>query len=72
MTKDNTNSVQNDTSDNQDDWNDFKILETGGIRHSGKIGKLKDDNSYVVGNKGGSFQDRLLKNILIMKKEWRT
>ena len=25
----------------------------------GKIGKLKDDNNYVLGNEGDTFQDNL-------------
>ena len=56
MSRDNTNSMQNDTSDNQDDWNDSKFLEIGGFKHSDKIGKLKYDKMYVLGNTVNSFK----------------
>ena len=48
--------MQNDTSDNQDDWNDSKFLEIGGFKHSDKIGKLKYDKMYVLGNTVNSFK----------------
>ena len=58
MSKDNTHFIQNDTSENQDDLNDSEILEIRGIKHGGKIGKLKDNNNYLLGNKGDNFQKR--------------
>ena len=64
MSKDNTNSVQNDTSDNQDDLNDLEILETGGFKYGGKIGKFKDDKDYVSGNGGDNFQEKPLRTLL--------
>ena len=67
--RDNKNSTQNDTSDNQYDWNDSEILEIGGFKYSYKIGKSEDDNKYVLGNKGDSFQDKLLKNVLDNRKK---
>ena len=59
MSKDNTNSVQNDTSDNQDDLNNSEVLEIVGFKHGGKIGKLKDGNNYFLGNKGDNFNKNL-------------
>ena len=67
MSEDVTNSIQNDTFDNQDDLNHSEILEIGGFKHGVKIGKFKDDNNYVLGNEGDTFQDKLLKMFLIMK-----
>ena len=52
MSNGNTNSIQNGTSDNQDDLNYSEILEIGLIKHGGKIGILEDGNNYVLGNKG--------------------
>ena len=52
MSNGNTNSIQNDTSDNQDDLDYSEILEIGLIKHGGKIGILGDGNNYVLGNKG--------------------
>ena len=68
MSKDNKTPTQNDTSYNQDDLNDPEILEIEGFKHGGKIGKLKDDNDFVLGNKGDNFQYKLLKNVLDNEK----
>ena len=43
-------------------------MEIGAIKYGGKIGKLIDDNNYFLGNKGGSFQGNILKNILDNEK----
>ena len=40
MSKDNPNSIENDTYDNQDDLNYSEILEIGGIKHGGNFGNL--------------------------------
>ena len=37
-------------------------MEIGLIKHDGKIGKLKDDGNYFLGNKGDNFQDKLQKS----------
>ena len=52
MSKDNPSLIQNDAFQNQDDLND-SVMEI--IKHGGKIGKLKDDNKYVLDNKGDNF-----------------
>ena len=36
-------------------------MKIGGIKHGGKIGKLKYDNNYVLVNKGDTFQEKILK-----------
>ena len=64
MSKDISNSIQNDTLENQDDLNDPEILETGGFKHGGKIGKFMNDKNYVSGNGCDSFQDKLLRTPL--------
>ena len=38
------------------------------IKHGGKIGKFKDDNGYLLDEKGDDFQDKHLKMFWIMKK----
>ena len=38
-------------------------MEIVGIEQSCKIGKFKDDNKYVLRNKGDNSQDKLLKNV---------
>ena len=57
----------NDTFENQDDLIYSEMLEIGEFQQSGKIVKLKDDKSYVLGYDGNTFQDKLLKMFLITK-----
>ena len=64
MSKDNTNSIQDNTSKNRENLNDSEILEIRGFKHGDKFGKLKDDNNYIFGNEGDNFKDKLLKNVL--------
>ena len=59
MSKDITNSIQKDTFENQDNLNNSEILEIGGIKHGGKIWKLKYNKNYVSGNDGDIFQNKL-------------
>ena len=61
------NIIQNDTSENQDDLNCQEILVIGGFKQSGKIGKLENYNNDVLGNKGDTFQDQILKTFLVVK-----
>ena len=68
MSKDNANSIQNDTSENQDDLNDSEMLEIGGFIHGGKIRRLKYDNNHVLSNKGANFQGKFLKTLLIKRQ----
>ena len=44
LSKDNPNSIENDTYENQDDLNYLEIFEIGEIKDSNKIGKLSNDN----------------------------
>ena len=68
MSKYNTNSIQNSTSENQENLNNSRILKIGGFKHGCKIEGLKDYNNYVLGNKGEIFQDKLLENVLDNEK----
>ena len=69
MSKKNTNSLQNDTFENQYYLNYSFFLEIGLFKHSGKIGKLKDDNNCVLSNESEKFQENLLKNVLDNEKK---
>ena len=69
MSKDSTNSIQNDTYYNQDDLNCSEILDVGGIKHGGKTVELKYDDNCLLDNKGDNFQDKLLKNVLDNEKK---
>ena len=69
MSKKNTNSLQNDTFENQYYLNYSFFLEIGLFKHSGKIGKLKDDNNCVLSNESENFQENLLKNVLDNEKK---
>ena len=41
----------------------------GGFKHGGKIGKIKDDNNYFLGNEVDNFQDILLKKLDNVNKD---
>ena len=49
-------------------------MEIGEIKNDGKIGKLKDDNNYFLGNKVDNFRDKLQKRLwkeIMMNIMWR-
>ena len=43
-------------------------MEIGEIKYSNKIGKLKDNNEYILDIMGDNFQYSLLKMFWLMKK----
>ena len=47
------------------------MMVTGGIKNGGKIGRLKDNNRYVLDNIDDDFKDKLLKMFRIMEKRQR-
>ena len=52
MSKYITNSIHNDTNDNQNDLNDSEIMVIGKMKQSDTIVKFKYDNVYFLDNMG--------------------
>ena len=50
LSKDISNSIDNDTTENKYNLIDLEILETGPLKYISKIGQLKDDRKYISGN----------------------
>ena len=60
----------NYTYESQYDLHYSEFMEIGGIKHGVKIGKFKDDNEYVLGNKGDNLQSKLLSNSLDHERKY--
>ena len=67
MSKDNKNSIHNDTLENQYEFNDSKIMEIWEIIQSNTIGKLKYYNVNILDIMGDDFQDKLIKMFCITR-----
>ena len=56
-----SNAINNDTTDNQDNFIEWNILEIGTLKNTNNIGELKYDRKYISSNDRDKSQYIFLK-----------
>ena len=61
LSKDISNTINNDITDNKTTLNEPKILEILPLKNASKIEQLKDDRKYISSNNVDKLQDNFIK-----------